>query len=78
MRIVIDVTPGEYRAAHDLMAYVLRRVPEDDQDSADLRAFFRKLARSKNKILCPECRLRRVYARGKCEPCYREAKRKAS
>lgn len=78
MRVVLDLTPSEYRAGHDLIAFVLRRAGTGDPDLDDLRSFFFKLEESSSKALCKECRLRRVYASGKCEPCYREAKRKAS
>lgn len=78
MRIILDVTPGEYRAAHDLMAYALRRALRDDPDTADLRSFFDKYAESRKQVICRDCKTRRVYAVGKCKACYRESRSKAS
>lgn len=78
MRVVLDLTPSEYRAAHDLMAYALRRARPDDPDTASLRSFFDKYRASNGKALCEKCRVRIVYARGKCEPCYRASLTRAA
>ena len=78
MRIILDVTPDEYRAAHDLMSYALRRALVGDPETADLRSFFRKYAASRDKVLCKNCKQRKVYATGLCQACYRAEKRKAS
>lgn len=78
MRVVLDLTPGEYRAAHDLIGYALNRSLEDDPDVDELRSFYRKLLASKDRVLCSDCRQRRVYVGGRCQACYRAQKRKAS
>jgi hypothetical protein len=75
VRIILDLTPGEYRAAHDLVGYALRRALEDDPDTDDLRSFFHKFAESRGKALCKECKSRRVYARGRCQACWRSERR---
>ncbi len=78
MRVVLDLTPSEYRAAHDLIAYALRRAIHDDPEVAALRGFYAKLLESRDKMLCNKCELRRVYVGGRCQACYRAEKRKAS
>lgn len=79
MKLEFDVTTAEYKAAHDLIAYALRpQAVRDDPESAPLMRFFDKLAASRERALCADCGMRRVYARGRCERCYRENRRRAS
>lgn len=79
MKLELDVTIAEYKAAHDLIAYALRpRAVRDDPESAALMGFFDKLAESRRKAMCMDCGMKRVYARGLCERCYRSQKRRAS
>lgn len=79
MKLELDVTIEEYRAAHDLIAYALRPAAvHEDPESAPLRRFFDKLAESRRRAVCVDCGMRRVYARGRCERCYRQKRRKAS
>lgn len=72
MRIVLDLTPQEYRAAHDAIAYLLRpKAVREDPDSANLRSFFDKFAEDRPLALCGECGRRIIYAKGKCKRCWR-------
>lgn len=72
MRIILDLTPEQYRAGHDALAYLLRpKAVREDPDSADLLEFFMKLAESRDQAVCEECYQRVVYARGRCKACYR-------
>jgi hypothetical protein len=70
------VTPEQYRAAHDLIAYALRpHARDDDPDVRPLKGFFQELKRQQGPVLCGECEGRIVYAKGLCRGCYQRQRR---
>lgn len=70
------VTPQEYRAAHDLIAFALRpRALDDDPDVRPLVSFFRKLKQQQSEALCEACEERVIYAKGRCRRCYQRQRR---
>lgn len=76
MKVEIDVTPEEYRAVHDLCAFVLRpRALDDDPDVRPLVSFFRKWKQQEGPVLCGRGCRRIVYAKGLCRGCYQKQRR---
>lgn len=72
----VRVTAQEYRAVHDLIAYVLRpRALEDDPDTRPLRTFYAKWDRLRDEALCSECKRTTLYAKGMCRRCYMKKRR---
>lgn len=76
MEITMRVTPEQYRAAHDLIAYALRpRFLDDDPDVRPLRGFFDELKRHDKEALCTGCKEKVIYAKGLCRGCYQRQRR---
>jgi hypothetical protein len=78
MKIELEVTTQEYRAVHDLLAYVLRpRALQDDPDTRPLRSFLGKWKQMRGDAMCSGCDRSIIYAKGLCRRCYmRERRRK--
>lgn len=78
MELNMNVSIGAYKAAYDTLAYILRpKAVQNDPDADDLRAFFDEMVKARRRAICTVCEMRRVYAQGKCERCYRQLRRKA-
>lgn len=75
MRIVLDLTPEQYRAALSLTKSALHplRVRQDPQFEP-LRGYCDELKKAEEQSLCGECFERIIYAKGKCKACYRRLK----
>lgn len=70
------VTAQEYRAVHDLLAYVLRpRALQDDPDTRPLRTFLGKWKQLRDDAVCGGCDRSVIYAKGLCRRCYMKKRR---
>lgn len=71
-------TDAELRAVYGLLRSTLMAATVRlDPDSLPLRTAAKKLQKQAARAFCGECGAKAVYAKGKCEPCYRAERRKA-
>lgn len=74
----VYMNDAELRAAYELIRSTLApKAVRLDPDSLPLRTLAAKLQKQASRAFCKECGKPSVYAKGKCEACYRSERRKA-
>lgn len=72
----IYFTDDELRVLHGLVrSTLLPKAVRLDPDSKPLQSVLEKLQKQANRAFCDDCGDPEVYAKGRCEPCYRRQHR---